>query len=102
VNDLWAAILPSIVGALLLTGIGLVLRTMVRGLKTYLDDEIRSKLVPNGGQSLADRLTKVESAVKDLKTSYEEQGCLNPNCPERYRCAHSLPAHHKTRRGWFG
>lgn len=98
----WTAILPTLVVSLIL-GVGAVLlRTMMRGLKTYLDDEIKSKLVPNGGQSIADRLTKVEKAVNELAHQYEEHGCQNPDCPERYTCQHMPPPRRRRPRGRYG
>lgn len=67
----------------LIIGLGtLAYRAIMRGIKAYMRDEVRSHLVPNGGGSLADRLTKVEQAVDKLTKSNEVTGCL-PGCPMR-------------------
>lgn len=95
-----SAVLATVLATVVL-GIGtLLVRTMMRGLKTYLDDEIRSKLVPNGGKSLADRVERIETAVDRLTALYEEQTCPNPGCPQRTECAHTQAANR--RRGFLG
>jgi len=69
------------VATALIIGLGtLAYRAIMRGIKAYMRDEVRSHLVPNGGGSLADRLTKVEELVSKLTEQAEETGCL-PGCP---------------------
>jgi hypothetical protein len=82
------------VATALIIGLGtLAYRAIMRGLKAYMQDEVRSHLVPNGGGSLADRLTKVEKAVDKLTAQAEETGCL-PGCPMRAGYAPTeTPAH---------
>lgn len=72
------------VGTALIIGLGYLLR---RGILAYLRDDIKAHLVPNGGSSLADRLTKVEQAIEKLTTKAEETGCL-PGCPARHAFPH--------------
>lgn len=86
--DTWTPVVATVM-ATLIVGLGTFLvRTMVKGLRTYLEDEIRSKLVPNGGKSLADRVERIEKAIENLTTLSEGGKCLNPGCPERFRCQH--------------
>lgn len=101
--DFATTILPSVFASLVLGAIALVLRTMARGLKTYLDDEIRARLVPNGGSSLADRMSALEKDVREIKnTVQDQQACMNPNCPERYSCEHMPPVRNRFRRARYG
>jgi hypothetical protein len=85
---------PIVVAVVIAIGTVLV-RTMMRGLKTYLDDEIKSRLVPNGGSSLADRLASVEERVSKLASIFEDHECPNPGCPRRFACEHTQPAGRK-------
>jgi len=91
----------EVISALVTTaaiGIGaFVVRVLIRGLKTYLHEEIRSHLVPNGGSSLADRIAALEGAVAEIK---ETLICPDSGCPLHTGCAHSRPA--VRRRGLAG
>lgn len=77
----------TIVSGLVLAGAvglgALTYRVFTRGLKAYLRDEIRSHLVANGGNSMFDRIVKVETAVSDLTRILKETECL-PGCPTRH------------------
>jgi len=41
-------------------------RMMLRGMKDWMEDEIKHHLVPNGGSSLADKLNRIEKNVDHL------------------------------------
>lgn len=79
----------TIVSGLILAGAvglgALLYRVFTMGLMAYLRDEIRSHLVANGGNSMFDRVVKLETAVSKLTTILEETECL-PGCPTR--CKH--------------
>jgi len=80
--------MPIVSGLILAGAVGLgaiIYRVFTRGIKTYLHEEIRSQLVPNGGNSLADRVDRLETAVSKLTKTLEETECL-PGCPAR--CEH--------------
>lgn len=80
---------PIISGLILAAAVGLgalMYRVFTKGLKTYFNDEIRSHLVANGGNSMFDRVVKLEVAVSKLTTILEETECL-PGCPTR--CKHT-------------
>lgn len=76
----WAQVVNGLVlaGAI---GVGALLyRIFTKGFKTLLRDEVGKHLVPNGGSSLADRVTKMEIAIGELTKSVERSECL-PGCP---------------------
>lgn len=71
------------VGTALILGLGTIAyRMLKRGILAYLRDDIKAHLIPNGGSSLADRLTDLEQAVDKLTKEAETTGCL-PGCPMR-------------------
>lgn len=81
----------------------LLIRVFIRGLKTYLRDEIRTHLVPNGGSSMADRLKRVEDAVEEIRKNLTDTGCMTSGCQAPSSCRHSRMQDHKTsRQGLFG
>lgn len=89
------------VATTLIIGLGsLAYRMLRRGILGYLRDDIKSHLIPNGGSSLADRLSKVEQAVDKLTKANEETGCL-PGCPMRGAWPHTGMPDHRTRGGGF-
>lgn len=46
-------------------------RMMLRGMKGWMNDEIRHHLVPNGGSSLADKLNRIEANTEHLMKLHE-------------------------------
>lgn len=81
----WTTIVSGLILAAAV-GLGALLyRVLTRGIKTILREDVVPQLVPNGGKSLADRVTKLETAVSKLTTILEETECL-PGCPTR--CKH--------------
>ncbi|WP_195898049.1 hypothetical protein [Nonomuraea cypriaca] len=56
-----------------LTGLlGLGGRLMLKSLKRWMDEEIKSRLVPNGGSSIDDKLRRIEKSVTALMELHEE------------------------------
>lgn len=80
--DLALLILVPVVTTAIISLGALAFRYFARGIKSSIRDDIKAHLIPNGGSSLADRLTKVEQAVEKLTESAKETGCL-PGCPVR-------------------
>lgn len=82
----WMTIISGLVlaGAV---GLGaLIYRVFTKGIKAYLRDEFSKHLTANGGNSMFDRMVKVETAVSDLTKILKETECL-PGCPTR--CEHT-------------
>lgn len=97
----WSEIIAGLIVASAIGAGTWATRTFVRGIKTYLAEEIKTQLMPNGGSSLADRVTAVESAVGELTAVLRETECL-PGCPQRNACTHTLTVEDKPRRRFFG
>lgn len=87
----------SLVVSILTTIVVPLLAWSLTRVKTYIRQEVRSHLVPNGGGSLADRITALEGAVQKIKETLE---CSTPGCPAHSGCAHTQTA--ARRRGPFG
>lgn len=57
----------------LITGLlGFGGRLMFRGMRDWMEKEIKSHLVPNGGSSLADKLNRIEENVDSLMELHKD------------------------------
>jgi hypothetical protein len=65
-DPLTLGILTSVLSTVIIAALGLGGRMMLRGMKDWMEDEIKHHLVPNGGSSLADKLNRIEGNVNQL------------------------------------
>lgn len=93
-------IIPVITTVIIAVG-ALAFRFFARGIKSYIRDDIKAYLIPNGGKSLADRMERLEKAVEKLSQINEVTGCL-PGCPMRNEFTPTRTRVRRNRRGFSG
>lgn len=59
-------VLTGVLSTVIVSVLALGGRMMLRGMKDWMEDEIKHHLVPNGGSSLADKLNRIETNVNRL------------------------------------